>query len=429
MRIYLVTFNFFAKNMIREVLIMANGKTLVYQLWPISWGGIKAMTLFLPRIAALGADYVWFSPIYTSPWKNHGYDVADYYTVDSRLGTMEDVDEFIRTAHALGLKVITDIVIDSTSVKHTWFLTEPHRYVWSKNRQPERISYMDQSLAWTPYSDKFYLSLSHPEQADLNWFQGGVLNRALVESFKSIMHFWLYKHDIDGFRINSVQSLNQSTFQGDVRFNDSLIGKRAVQAVDELSNLYGGKTPFLMMDVIDPHYSKVTNYYAEETDVEFITNRALKSSIGHGGLHEDDRAHAIDSLKKKISKQVKCSKFMLDLESHEAQRFTSRSGLSGEEVLELMFQPKVQAICLYQGQELGLKNPTEQELPFLEMLNLDARAAAYMEKQAVSPESIRQNARANARVPIPLDEYARQEESENSTLAFAKNIIREWKKN
>lgn len=408
---------------------MANQKTLVYQLWPLSWGSIKAMTLFLPRIAALGADYVWISPVYSSPWKNHGYDVADYYTVDSRLGAMEDMDEFIRTAHALGLKVIMDLVIDSTSIKHTWFLTEPHRYIWSKNMQPDRRSYMDQDIAWTPYEDKFYLSLSHPEQADLNWFQGGVLNRALIESFKSIMHFWLYSHDIDGFRINSVQSLNQSTFQGDVRFNDSLIGKRAVQAVDELSNLYGGKTPFLMMDVIDPHYGKVTDYYADNTDVEFITNRVLKSSIGHGALHDNDRTHAIESLEKKILKQAKCPKFMLDLESHDAQRFTSRAGLSGEEVLELMFQPKVHAVCLYQGQELGLLNPTEQELPFIEMLNLDARAALYMEKQATSAESVRQNSRANARIPIPLDEYARQEESETSTLSFAKTIIKKWKTN
>lgn len=401
---------------------MANKKTLVYQLWPISWGSIKTMTLFLPRIAALSADYVWISPIFTSPWKNHGYDVADYYTVDPRLGTMDDFDEFVRTAHALGLKVITDLVIDSTSIKHTWFLTEPHRYIWSKNKQPDRVCNMDQSTAWTPYEDKFYLSLTHPEQADLNWYQGGILNRALVESFKSIMYFWLYKHDIDGFRINSVQSLNQSTFKGDVKFNESLIGSRAVQAVNELSNLYGGKTPFLMMDIIDPHYGKVTNYYAEETDVEFITNRALKSSVGYDGKNK-----TIESLNKRISKQTKNPKFMLELESHQSQRFTSRTGLSSTEILELIFQPKVQAVCLYQGQELGLTNPGKEELPFLELLNLDARAALYMEKQNASADAIRQNAWANARIPIPLDEYARQEESGASTLNFAKTTIERWK--
>lgn len=402
-------------------------KNLVYQLWPISWGSIRMMTAFLPRIAELGADYVWVSPIYTSPWKNHGYDVTDYYSVDSRLGTMEDVDEFIRTAHALGLKVIMDLMIDSTSIQHTWFKTEPHRYQWSKDGFPERRSLLDQTSAWKREKDQFYLCLSHPEQADLNWYSGGVLNRALVESFKSVMKFWLYDHNIDGFRIGQAQSINQNINQGEKKFDDFLIGPQAVQAINELSNFYGGKAPFLIMDVMDPQYGRITNYYAENTDVEFITNRMLKSAVTPKQLvDENKRTSAIDNLRKKIIKQTRSSKFMLDLESHDAPRFTSRSGLEGKEVLNFMFQPEVQAVCLYQGQELGLKNPTEAELPMLDLLNLDARAAAYVEKQHPSPESLRQNSRANARVPIPMDEYVRQEKDSDSVLNYTKKLIWEW---
>ena len=56
-------------------------KVLVYQMWPLSWGTIKTMTLFLSKVKALGADYVWLSPIYTSPWNNSGYDVSDHFSI------------------------------------------------------------------------------------------------------------------------------------------------------------------------------------------------------------------------------------------------------------------------------------------------------------------------------------------------------------
>lgn len=395
-------------------------KTLVYQLWPISWGSIRAMTAFLPRVAALGADYVWVAPIYTSPWSNHGYDVADYYSVDRRLGSMADFDEFVRTAHALKIRVIMDLVIDSTSVEHIWFQTGQHRYIWSDNMLPDRRNLLDQESAWVPYQNRNYLAMTHPSQPNLNWFQGGVLDRTVVEGFKAVMQFWLYSHDVDGFRIGSVQTINQDVSQGDVAFEDMLTGRRAVQAVNELSNLYGKKAPFLIMDVIDPHYGKVVDFYSEETDVEFITNRTIKSIAASSS--------GIKSLQKKIKKQAKNHKFMLNLESHESPRFTSRSGLSGKEVLELMFgSPEVGAVCLYQGQELGLENPTKNSLSFQDAIRLDARMALYAEKTAASPESLRQNSWANNRIPIPLDEYARQEQDEASTLKTAIELIHAWK--
>ena len=394
-------------------------KTLIYQLWPLSWGSIKTMTTFLPRIAALGADYVWISPVYESPFYNDGYDVSDYYKIDGRFGNMTDMDEFIKTAHSLGLKVIMDLIIDSTSVEHSWFLQEEeYRYFWSKDCLPERRSILDESNAWVPYKDTNCLCSNHPKQVNLNWFNGGVLNRALMESFKSIMHFWLHDHDIDGFRI-APQLINQDVAEGDIKFADSLMGARALQVVNGLSNLYVGKIPFLIMDLMDPKFGEVTKYYADKTDIEFVTNRMLKSAIAPKGN--------LKGLKKKISRQVKCSKFMLNLESHDSARFTSRSGLNGKEVMDLLFQPEVQAVCLYQGQELGLENPSEEQLSVAQILNMDPKAAAFAEKQRISPESLRQNSRANSRLPLPLDEYSRQEKDEDSVLNYAKTLVKRWR--
>lgn len=394
-------------------------KTLVYEMWPISWGSIRAMTAFLPRIAALEADYVWVAPIYTSPWGNHGYDVADYYSVDRRLGSMADMDEFIRTAHVLGLKVIMDLIIDSTSTEHIWFLTDPQRYIWSNNMLPDRRSMMDADSAWVPMNNRYYLALTHPAQANLNWFKGGVLDRTLMEGYKAVMRFWLHQHDVDGFRIGSVQSINQDTSLGEVDFSDTLTGQRSVQVVSELSNLYVNKTPFLMMDVIDPT-GEVAEYYAEHTDVEFITNKLIKSAK----VPANEKSLA--KFKAKINKRAKNPKFMLDLESHESDRFTAL-GLDGKKVLNLMFTSDVSAICLYQGQELGLKNPTFRELPFSKAINLDARMGLHAEKTLANAESLMQNAWANNRIQIPLDEYTRQEQEENSTLKAAKDLIHAWK--
>ena len=398
---------------------MANSKVLMYQLWPFSWGGIRIMTSFLPRIANLGVDYVWLSPIFKSPMKNHGRDVSDYYTINSRLGSMEDFDEFVRAAHALNLKVILDLPIDSTSVEHNWFYTEPLHYIWGNTRRPIRQNLLGRNgSAWQTHDnrDSYYLCLSNPLQPNLNWFRNGVLNRGLVEAFKKIMRYWL-AHNIDGFRIESVQLLNEDMSKEDQKFSDLLIGSRAVQAVRELSNLYGGKSPFLIMDVYDNQFGSICDYYAEETDVEFITNKALKSTAVS--------KKSLDGLQKKIENQVKTRKFMLDLECSSAPRFTSRSGVEPLEILKLMFSDQVQAVCLYQGQELGLKNP--QRLSMEDIIRLDPEAAYKYELQSASFESLKQTSCATARVPIPLDEYAIQESDPASILTKTKTLIKKWK--
>lgn len=396
-------------------------KTLVYQLWSYAWGDIRLMTAFLSRIAALGCDYVWLSPIYSSSKHNFGYDVTNHYAIDDSFGTISDFQEFVRTAHALGLKIIMDLIIDSTSVEHVWFRNEPGKYYWSKNPSPQWRNFSDQGPAWQ-FDEKrkdFYLCTSHPKQADLNWFAGGILNRTLIGTFKEIMRYWLYEQDVDGFRVGSAQSLNKDPTRQNMEFENMLIGSRAALAIGELSNLYGGKTPILMLDMLDPTYGSIVDYYSEKTDVEFITNSILKYSVTSGsGIDE--------GFKSLIAGHAKNPKYMLELESHESSRFTSASGLEGSQVLDLMFSSPVQAVCLYQGQELGLENPKEKDLPMAEIMRLDPAAATQFENGA-SAVSIRQTTCANSRTPIPLDEYARQEKNPLSTLNHAKFIIKKWK--
>ena len=395
-------------------------KTLVYQMYPISWGSIRMMTAFLPRVAALGCDYVWLSPIFESPWHNHGYDVADYYAVEPRLGTMADFDEFVRSAHLMGLKVILDLPIDSTSVEHRWFLTEPHRYITQEenNPSPVRLNVLGDSLAWQRSNNKFYLALNHPSQATLNWYSHGTLNKGLIETFKRIMSFWIVSHNVDGFRLEFAQLLNETAEGDETKLNRFLIGPRAVEVINELSNLYNQKAPFLIMDCIDPN-GKVCEFYSAETDVEFFTNRVIRSTS------ICSKTKSLDGLKKKVANHTDNPKFMLNLESHDVPRYTSRSGLSPRTILKFMFSSDIQAVCLYQGQELGLKNP--ENLSISEILSLDSRKELEHERMKISNETLRRESCANARVPIPLDEYAAQEADPDSVLRIAKALIEEWR--
>ena len=102
---------------------------VIYQIYPRSFadsdgdgmGDLPGITGRLPLLRDLGVDAVWLSPFYPSPQRDAGYDVADYRSVDPRFGSLEDADTMIAAAHALGLKVIVDLVPNHTSSEHEWF--------------------------------------------------------------------------------------------------------------------------------------------------------------------------------------------------------------------------------------------------------------------------------------------------------------------
>jgi glycosidase len=92
----------------------------------------------------------------------------------------------------------------------------------------------------------------------------------------------------------------------------------------------------------------------------------------------------------------------------------------------MLFSSEADGVCLYQGQELGLKNPTSIELPDSMLLELDAQTSMRAAR-GESIDKLRLTSRANARVPLPLDEYKRQFSDPNSYYNLPKNFIDEWK--
>jgi oligo-1,6-glucosidase len=104
--------------------------TTVYQIYPRSFadadgdgvGDLRGVIGKLDYLAALGIGVVWLSPVCRSPQDDNGYDISDYYDIDPMFGTLADVDELLREAHARGIRVVMDLVVNHTSDEHPWFV-------------------------------------------------------------------------------------------------------------------------------------------------------------------------------------------------------------------------------------------------------------------------------------------------------------------
>ncbi|MBQ3888799.1 MAG: glucohydrolase, partial [Clostridia bacterium] len=126
----------------------------VYQIWPRSFcdgdgdgiGDLKGVLSKLDYIKSLGVDAIWFSPLYVSPQKDYGYDIADYRAIQPEYGTMDDFKAVLNGAHERGLRVIMDLVVNHTSDQHKWFLESkkgddnPYHdyYYWRKGKNGRR---------------------------------------------------------------------------------------------------------------------------------------------------------------------------------------------------------------------------------------------------------------------------------------------------
>ena len=179
-------------------------------------GDFKGLTSKLEYIRDLGVNTLWLMPFYPSPLKDDGYDIADYQNVHPQFGTLDDFRTMLREAHRLGLKVVTELIINHTSDQHPWFQESrnappgsPQRdfYVWSDTDQKylgTRIIFTDTETSnwtWDPVAKAYYWHRFFSHQPDLN-FDNPLVMKAVLQ----IMHFWL-DMGVDGFRLDAIPYL------------------------------------------------------------------------------------------------------------------------------------------------------------------------------------------------------------------------------
>ena len=202
-------------------------QAVFYQIYPRSFadsdgdgvGDLGGIRSHLAELAWLGVDALWISPFYPSPMVDFGYDISNYCDVDPQFGTLEDFDQLLYDAHALGLKVIIDWVPNHTSDQHPWFVdarsgrNSEHRnwYVWRDPKfdasPPNNwVAAFDRSApAWTfdELSGQWYLHLFESAQPDLNWDEP-----AVVEAMHDVLRFWLDR-GVDGVRADVIHCIGK----------------------------------------------------------------------------------------------------------------------------------------------------------------------------------------------------------------------------
>ncbi|MHB9856323.1 glycoside hydrolase family 13 protein [Streptomyces krungchingensis] len=185
-------------------------------------GDLPGATARLDHLADLGVDAVWITPFYPSPLADGGYDICDHTGVAPDLGTPADFDALVTKAHALGIKVLVDVVPNHTSHRHPWFqdaLTSGPgapartRYIFRDGRgekgelAPNDWQSAFGGPAWTRIDEadgrpgQWYLHLHAPEQPDLDW-----RHTEVVAEFERILRHWLDR-GVDGFRVDVAHTL------------------------------------------------------------------------------------------------------------------------------------------------------------------------------------------------------------------------------
>jgi maltose alpha-D-glucosyltransferase/alpha-amylase len=179
-------------------------------------GDFAGLLAKLDYIASLGVNTIWLLPFYPSPRLDDGYDIAEYRDVSPDYGTLKEFKTFVREAHARGLRVITELVINHTSDQHPWFQRARHAkpgsrerdfYVWSDtdHKYPEtRIIFLDtekSNWTWDSAAGAYFWHRFYSHQPDLNFDNPRVLKEVL-----SVMRFWL-DMGIDGLRLDAIPYL------------------------------------------------------------------------------------------------------------------------------------------------------------------------------------------------------------------------------
>lgn len=400
-------------------------------------GDIVGVTKKLDYLKSLGIGIIWISPHYDSPMDDNGYDVRDFYQVSSDYGTLNQFHALIEKAHALDIKVITDLVLNHTSDEHEWFVAaknpnHPNHqkyhdyYIWQKPKydlqgqkmRPTRWIGWFGSPAWdyNEATDEYYLHIFSKKMPDLNWH-----NESMKNDIKAMIKWWL-DFGIDGFRVDASNHLEKNW-----EFPDGFPGYENFSSIpkhhDYLQEL--GKELFVPYDIVtigesggatEAEALKYAGYGSNEFNmlIQFghcwadVANN-IPNLMGKWAQGTLDIRNIKRSFKNWYDMLNQKGWNVVYWHNHDQPRVLSHYGddLHYWEVsakmlsMALYFMPG-SAIC-YQGEEIGMTNVKYTELSqfrdvevFTEYQNMVNKGLSKEEALSV----IRNRCRDNARTPM-----------------------------
>ena len=418
---------------------------VAYQIYPKSFydsngdgiGDIPGIISKLDYLADLGIDILWLSPCYQSPLADQGYDISDYYRIDPRFGTMEDMEKLIAEAKKRGICILMDLVVNHCSDEHEWFrkaCEDPDgtygNYFYLRDKKEVELptnwrSYFGGPV-WDdlPGTNKQYLHVFHKKQPDLNWENPEVRE----EVYKNI-NWWLDK-GLGGFRIDAIINIKKAlpfcnyepdredglcsvhamlqeakgigTFLGEMR--DRTFRKYDAFTVGEVFNEKPEEIPEFIGD--DGYFSTMFDFN------ETIFGGSEKGWYDNTPITPDDYKKCCFDAQAKVGDLGFLSNI---IENHDEPRGISRYIPEGDCCIE---SKKMLAALnfllrglpfIYQGQELGMENVPIASID--EVDDISARDEYRVALEAgLSPEEalkvVAKYSRDNARTPMQWTDEA-----------------------
>lgn len=422
-------------------------RDIFYQIYPASFkdsnndgiGDIQGIIEKLNYLKTLGINTIWLSPVYKSPMIDNGYDISDYYDINSMFGTMQDFDELLEKIHQKGMKLIMDLVINHTSDEHPWFkkaLNEPNSkyrnyYIFKKgkgNNPPNNWrSNFGYGSAWTKANnDEYYLHVFSKHQPDLNWE-----NPELREEIYKMINWWLDK-GVDGFRIDAITfikkdqdfaSLPADGKDGLVKIKRKSENRPGIQKfLHELNDrCFKGRNIITVGETSGLKYQDFQNYIGQDGVFSMAFDFHYADIDVESGSEWQKRTNwSVAELKKLIDESQTSIQDVPGgwsanfLENHDQPRSVSkyirspkyRDNGIGAKALAVLYLFLRGCPFIYQGQELGMQNFKRQSIKdFKDVSSFDNYE--QMIKLGISPEQalhyVNLRSRDNARVPFPWD--------------------------
>jgi alpha-glucosidase len=364
---------------------------IIYQIYPRSFydsngdgvGDLPGVTAKLDYVASLGVDAIWLSPFFLSPMRDFGYDVADHCAVDPIFGTLQDFDRLLARAHALGLRVMVDLVCGHTSDQHPWFRDsragrQQERadwYVWA-DAKPDGTPpcnwlsvFGGSAWSWEPRRRQYYLHHFLASQPSLN-----LRHSEVVEALLEIARFWLDR-GVDGFRLDAIDFLLH-----DAALRDN--PPRALPAGLPPAKPFGLQQHLYDMMQEEPHAlierlralvdARPGTLLLGEVSSQDDAYRRIARYTGSGGLHlaytlrpmrSGDAGEALGAALGEIAAAGKSEGVCWAFSNHDVERAASRWAAADEatapnpagvRLLMALLLSLKGALCVYQGEELGL---------------------------------------------------------------------------
>ncbi|MFZ1373643.1 MAG: alpha-glucosidase [Nostocoides sp.] len=425
---------------------------VVYQIYPRSFadsngdgvGDLPGIIARLEYLQALGVDVIWLSPVYRSPMDDGGYDISDYEDVDPIFGTSADLERLLEQAHARGIKILMDLVVNHTSDEHAWFAQSRTSrdsatadwYIW-RDPRPGKIGgepgaeptnwgsfFSGSAWQWEPARGQYYLHLFSAKQPDLNWENPQV--RAAVYA---MMNRWLDR-GVDGFRMDVINLISKRAYvdapvppggQFGSAFHEVACGPRLLEWLQEMHAAVFAQRPAGLLTVGEmpgvsvEHARDYTAADQRALDMVFQFEHVDLDS-GPGGKWDIQplRLSALkDSLGRWQAGLADRGWNSLYWDNHDQPRAVSRFGsdapayrAASAKALTTVLHLHRGTPYLYQGEELGMTNfPFAGIADFvdLESVNHYAEAVAAGQDPQRILAALRRKGRDNARTPMQWD--------------------------